>query len=350
MAKVNRRVVVIGTSAGGLHALDELFGQLPSGLPAPFLVVQHMAPQGNAEPLVARLSRYKSFAAGLAVSGQTLKPGRLYIAPADYHLLLKGNRILVTKGARENRYRPAIDALFRSAAVAHGPRAIGVILTGFLDDGTGGLDVIKRCGGVTVVQDPGTAVYSDMPRNALSNAKVDHCVALSEMGALLEKLILGPLPGQKRRKKRGQKRGVGRVKTAAIPAGIRVEAAIAERVVSDVAQVNGLGDQVPYNCPNCGGVLWKIDARTGLRYRCHTGHSFTALALLTSQAERVEETLWVALRMLEERKNLLNTLARSTQPHRPMAESYAKRAADTEIHIQRIRTMLLAREPRLTDT
>src|SRR5438105_13766653 len=165
MAKVNRRVVVIGTSAGGLHALDELFGQLPSGLPASFLVVQHMAPQGNAEPLVARLSRYKSFAAGLAESGQTLQPGRLYIAPADYHLLLKDNHILVTKGARENRYRPAIDSLFRSAAVTHGPGVIGVLLTGMLDDGTAGLLAIQQCGGTIVVQDPKDAPYPEMPQS-----------------------------------------------------------------------------------------------------------------------------------------------------------------------------------------
>lgn len=323
-----RKIVVIGTSAGGLEALDNLLGQLPSDLPASFLVVQHMSPQASGDALVHRLSRHKSFHCKLATDGERLANGRVYIAPPDFHLLVKHNYLLVTKGARENRYRPAVDPLFRSAAVAHGPRVIGVILTGRLDDGTAGLIAVKRCGGVAVVQDPQSAAYPEMPRSALANMKVDHCVPLESMGALLEQLI------------RGQPAG----KVKSIPPGVRVEAQIAERVLSDVAQVNGLGDQVPYNCPNCGGVLWKIEHQKTLRYRCHTGHSFTAPALLASQAEKIEETLWISLRMFEERKNLLNTMAQTERGPR-RKQGYTSRAAEAEVHIERIRAMLLAREP-----
>jgi two-component system chemotaxis response regulator CheB len=329
MPKRGRNIVVIGCSAGGLEALDELFGQLPSDLPASFLAVQHLAPEGSGEALVRTLARHKSFACRLAADGEAFKPGRLYIAPPDYHLLLKRTRLLVTKGARENRYRPAIDPLFRSAAVTHGPRVIGVILSGLLDDGTAGLAAVKRCGGVALVQDPDTAAYPQMPRSALANVTVDHRVPLAQMGPLLERLIRES-PG----------------KAGRVPAGDRVEAEIAERVLSDVGQVNGLGSQVPYNCPNCGGVLWQVRHQKRPRYRCHTGHSFTATALLSSQAEKIEETLWVSLRMLEERKNLLNTMAQ-TERRPPNKQAYAERIADTQVHIERIRAMLKAREPRL---
>jgi two-component system chemotaxis response regulator CheB len=200
-----------------------------------------------------------------------------------------------------------------------------------LDDGTAGLIAIKKCGGVTVVQRPRDAAYPDMPQNALNNLKVDHCVALSEMGALLDRLA---------REHHGESKSV--------PDDIKVEATIAERVLSDVDQVGGLGPQVPYNCPNCGGVLWQVDVSGMHRYRCHTGHSFTAAALLTSQTEKIEETLWVSMRMFEERKNLLNAMSK-TETHSSLKRSYAEQANGTEVHIQRIRAMLMSAQPHLGD-
>ena len=270
MASHGRDIVVIGTSAGGLEALDRLVGALPTDLPASIFIVQHIAPQDSGEPLLRRLNRHQAFQPALARDGDRFKAGRIYVAPADSHLLVKTSKMLVTKGARENRNRPAIDPLFRSAAVAHGARVIGVVLTGMLDDGTAGLIAIKRCGGVTVVQDPKDAAYSAMPLSALDNANVDHCVTLAEMGPLLAKLV-------------SQRHG----KSKAVPKDIRTEAVIAERVLSDVSQVNGLGDQVPYNCPGCGGVLWEMDTPGEKRYRCHTGHSYTGRTLLASQSEKI---------------------------------------------------------------
>jgi two-component system, chemotaxis family, protein-glutamate methylesterase/glutaminase len=326
MSSKGRHIVVIGTSAGGLEALDEVIGQLPAGLPASIFIVQHLAPENTGKALLHRLGRHKAFNCKLASNGEAFEKGRIYVAPADYHLLVKKETLLVTKGARENRYRPAVDPLFRSAAVAYGPSVIGVILTGMLDDGTAGLVAIQKCGGVTVVQDPKDAAYPEMPQSALNASKVDHCVPLVGMGQLLEKLI-HEAPG----------------KSQPIPPDIRTEGEIAERVLSDVAQVNGLGSQVPYNCPNCGGVLWEMDNPDLRRYRCHTGHSFTASALLESQSEKIEETLWVSLRMLEERKNLLNNMVQK-ETRASGKKSYAERAEETGVHIERIRDMLLAPE------
>jgi two-component system chemotaxis response regulator CheB len=323
-------IIVVGAAAGGLDALDKLISQLPRKFPASIFTVQHMAPYNSGEPLVRRLRRHKGLDIRLARNGDHFTSGRVYIAPADHHLLLKSDRVLVTKGARENRNRPAVDPLFRSAAVAHGARVVGVVLTGLLDDGTAGLMAIKKCGGVTVVQDPRDAAYSEMPQSALDHVDVDYCVPIAEMGALLATLT-------------SSRRG----KSKATPADVRTEASIAERVESDVAQVNRLGTQVPYNCPDCGGVLWKMDA-DGNRYRCHTGHSFTTTALLAGQSEKIEEMLWISLRMFEERKNLLNSMVKAAgRPN--LKRSARQRAKQTQGYIDRIRGMLLAPGPHDAD-
>lgn len=306
-----------------MDALDQVIGQLPADFPASIFIVQHLAPENTGVALLHRLGRHKTVK--LASDGENFHKGSIYIAPPDYHLLVKEKTMLVTKGARENRYRPAIDPLFRSAAVTHGPHVIGVILTGMLDDGTAGLIAIKRCGGVAIVQDPKDATYPDMPQSALNNTDVDHCVPAAEIGRLLEKLVQEPAG-----------------EAIPVPEDIQTEASIAERVLSDVAQVNGLGSQAPYNCPNCGGVLWEIERPDIKRYRCHTGHSFTADALLTSQSEKIEETLWISLRMFEERKNLLNKMLQKETRSKAQS-SYAERAKETEVHIERIRDMLLSR-------
>lgn len=323
MASRGRGIVVIGTSAGGLEALDELVGRLPTDLNAAIFIVQHMAPHNSGEPLLRRLSRHQAFRPKLARDGDRIVPRRIYIAPPDSHLLVKATTMLVTKGASENRHRPGIDPLFRSAAVAHGPRVIGIVLTGMLDDGTGGLVAIKKCGGVAVVQDPRDAAYSGMSISALDNGDVDFCVTLAEMGPLVARLV-AERPGRKR----------------AVPRDIRIEAAIAERVVSDVSQVNGLGDQVPYNCPGCGGVLWEMKGPGQKRYRCHTGHSYTGPTLLASQSEKIEEMLWISLRMFEERKNLLMGMAKDARTA-ARRRSTAARAKETQGHIDRIRGLLL---------
>lgn len=318
-----KAIIVVGASAGGMAALKELVAQLPERFAAAVFVVNHLSADATARVLVETLDAAGANKCSEARDGEVFEAGRIYVAPSDHHLLLGKTKIMVTKGARENRSRPAIDSLFRSAAVAHGSKVIGVLLTGQLDDGTAGLVAIKRCGGTCVVQDPKDAAYPAMPNNALQQAQIDHCVSLLEMGPLLSTLI----------KKAGRKH-------VPVPKDVLVEAKIAERVLSDLSSVEALGDQVPFNCPGCGGVLWKITKSKDARYRCHTGHSFTAPVLLAEQSAKIEETLWVALRMFEERRNLLTTIARTNRG--AQARSASERAEESAIHIDRIRAMLTA--------
>lgn len=316
------KVVVIGTSAGGLDALKKLFSQLQENFPLPILIVQHISPDASGNVLLNQLNNISKLKCQHAESGINLKPGHVYLAPSSHHLMISGEqKILVTKGAHENRARPAIDPLFRSAAVAFGNGVIGILLTGCLDDGTAGMKVIQECGGICIVQDPDDADFPYMPKNALNHVKVDYCLPISEMGGLLYQLV---------------PRKLGKRKP--VPEDIMIEAKIAERVLSDLPSVNALGEQVPFNCPGCGGVLWKVDKDSLVRFRCHTGHAYTEAALLAEQTHKIEETMWVALRMFEERKNLLSEMANGKKG--VASKSARERAELSQVHIDRIRKML----------
>ena len=316
------RVVVVGASAGGAEALKGLLAQLSPEFPAPVFIVNHMAAETTGKALVAALNGAGGIPCSHARDGEPFEPAHAYLAPSDQHLLLVKGKMLVTKGARENRYRPAIDTLFRTAAVAYGKDVIGIILTGYLDDGTSGMKAIKRCGGVCIAQDPADAAYPDMPQSVIKHVGPDYCVPLAQMGALLEKLAV---------------RKVGAARKP--PADLVIEAKIAERVVSDLPSVEKLGTQVPFNCPDCGGVLWQMKHGELLRYRCHTGHAFSAAALLAQQGEKIEETLWVALRMFEERQNLISTMGNG---RKDLPSSVVERVSESQVHIDRIRAMLKA--------
>jgi two-component system chemotaxis response regulator CheB len=308
-----------------MPALTRLVAQLPGTLTAAVLVVQHLAPESTGAPLVARLNSHTSLRCQLATDQAPLEAGNLYLAPPDRHLLVKDQHLLVTKGPRENNYRPAADALFRSAAVAYGANVVGVVLTGMLHDGTAGLDFVKRCGGLAVVQDPADAEFSSMPESALRAVAIDYVAPLDAMGALLVQLVdparMVPL------------------EEINIPADLQLEAAIAERVVGTVEQVNQLGHLVPLTCPDCGGNLWEVNHGHVLRYRCHTGHAFTAAALAENNQHGLEETLWVALRMMEERKNLLISMTQHDQTQ--WSRHQQERLADLQRHVNRMREFLL---------
>jgi two-component system, chemotaxis family, protein-glutamate methylesterase/glutaminase len=315
-------IVVIGASAGGMAALTKLAGSLPPGFPAPVFVAQHMSADQKGDALVQKIAEAGSLTCSLARNGEAIRGGHIFVAPPDHHLLVGKTSVIVSKGARENRSRPAIDPLFRSAAVAFGGRVIAIVLTGNLDDGTAGLIAVKRCGGVSVVQDPADAQYPDMPQHALNNAPVDYRLPLASMSTRLTEFV-------------HQKK----FRSVPVPADILSEAKIAERVISDVNAVNELGHQVPFNCPNCGGVLWRVEKGKVVRFRCHTGHAFTADVLAAEQTKKIEETLWVALRMFEERKNLLTTMAHRMGKN---SGSARERLKDSQVHIERIRAILLA--------
>jgi two-component system chemotaxis response regulator CheB len=314
-------IIVVGTSAGGMKALKELIVQLPENFPAPILIVQHISADASGDALLNELNKIGKLKCIHAKEGEHIQQGYIYLAPSDHHLMIeKNSNLLVTKGAQENRSRPAIDPLFRSAAASFGNRTIGILLTGYLDDGTAGLIAIQRCGGTCIIQDPADADYPDMPKNALNQITPEYC--LPEMGGVLSILIA--------RKPEKQQ---------PIPEDILREVEIAKRVLSDLPSVNSLGEQVPFNCPGCGGVLWKMDKGPVLRYRCHTGHAYTADALLAEQTMKIEETMWTALRMFEERKNLLTTIGKEQKG--ASARSANERAKMSQVHIDRIRSILL---------
>jgi two-component system, chemotaxis family, protein-glutamate methylesterase/glutaminase len=316
------KVVVIGTSAGGLSALKKLISQLQIDFPLPVLVVHHISPDATGNVILDELNKLHTLKCQHAITGESLKSGHLYLAPLDHHLMIGEDlKLLVTKGAQENRYRPAVDPLFRSAAVAFRAGVIGILLTGYLDDGTAGMKAIKKCGGICIVQDPDEAEYPDMPQNAINNLKIDYCLSIPEMGDMLYKLSEQKLP-----------------KSKPVPTDILIEARIAERVLSDLSSVNIVGDQVPFNCPGCGGVLWKVKMDSSLRFRCHTGHAYTAASLLADQTNKIEETMWTALRMFEERKNLLTEMAQGKGGIG--SKSALERAKMSQIHIDRIRAIL----------
>jgi two-component system chemotaxis response regulator CheB len=316
-----------------MPALVRLVAQLPATLPAAVLVVQHFATTSDGQQLVNRLAQHTALACRLPSNGDIVEAGTLYLAPPDRHLLVKDSEtlhLLVTKGPRENSFRPAIDALFRSAAVAYGPAVVGVVLTGMLHDGTAGLEFIKRCGGIAVVQDPQEAEYPSMPETALRNVAVDYVVPLASMGPLLNEITRSAVSQYST--------------TTTVPQDLKQEAAIAERVVGTTEEIAQIGRMVPLTCPDCGGSLWELNHGKVLRYRCHTGHAFTADVLLRNTQESLEESLWVALRMMEERKNLLTTMA-SHDDAGPYAVQQAERIEELKKHVNRLREFLLNGSP-----
>ncbi len=318
-------VVVVGASAGGMEALCTLVSQLGEDFPAPILIVQHISADASGDYLLKALQNAGKLKCVHAVQDEVARAGFVYLAPSDHHMLIHGDgRLQVTKGAQENRYRPGIDPLFRSAAVGFTNRLIGIILTGYLDDGTAGMIAIQRCGGTCIIQDPKDAKYPDMPLNAINQVKADYIIPVAEIGPVLVQLTSKKLS----------------VKRQAVPKDILTEAEIAERVLSDLEAVNSLGEQAPFNCPGCGGVLWKIGKDKELRYRCHTGHAYTYKSLLAEQTNKIEETMWTALRMFEERRNLLTTYSKTQTGS--SARSALERSRLSQIHIDRIRGILLS--------
>jgi two-component system chemotaxis response regulator CheB len=226
-----------------------------------------------------------------ARDGQLLTPGVIHIAPPDQHLLVQGRTLRLSRGPKENHTRPAIDPLFRSAALAWGARVIGVVLSGMLDDGTAGLLSIKRRGGLAIVQDPASAEEPEMPQNALRFVPVDYMVPASEMGALLGRLVQQAAP-------------------ADAPPGEALQREVAINRGEDLLEnLEAIAEPASLCCPDCGGALWEVQDTPQLRYRCHTGHGFGAFALERAQAEKGEEALRQAVRQLAEREMLLRRMA-----------------------------------------
>jgi two-component system chemotaxis response regulator CheB len=303
-----RPVIVIGASAGGVSALLTLCAALPPGFKAPVLIVLHIG--ANTSVLPSLLASHGNNPAVHAEHGQRLENGTLYVAPPDHHMLLEGDTIRLSRGPKEHHTRPAIDPLFRSAALAMGSGVIGVVLTGRLDDGASGLQAIKECGGLAIVQDPADAEFPGMPESALESVDIDYCVPLADLGKTLVHVVDRPIA----------------VEPAALPVRERLEREmeVFRGEGNPMERLNQIGKPSMFACPDCDGVLWQIDDSKLPRYRCHTGHAFSLRTLEETQSSKTEDALWGAIRALEQRESLLRALAR--QSRSSGAEEDAKRS------------------------
>ncbi|HVG16309.1 MAG TPA: chemotaxis protein CheB [Chitinophagaceae bacterium] len=320
-----KHIIVIGTSAGGLNALNEIVSQLEKDWDAAFLIVLHLSRKGIADFLVFRLQQYTTLKCVLGADGITIEKGHIYIAPPAYHLLVRDGQLRLGRGPEENRWKPSIDVLFRSAAATYNGRVTGIILTGLHDDGTSGMSAIKRSGGTSIVQDPNQAEYPEMPMSVLNKMEVDYCVPLVEMGTVLKDIIINKIPEE-----------------TTVPSEVVAEAAIAEKMATSIENVEALGDRSNYTCPDCGGSLWQVRKDVAGRYRCFTGHSYTEADLVVKQSENIEATLWVALRMMEERKNLLKKMERQTRDRgfERFAKDHMVEGREVQHHIDTLRDLL----------
>ncbi|MCW2239996.1 chemotaxis protein CheB [Azospirillum canadense] len=320
-----RNILALGASAGGVTALQRLFSAMPADTTATVFVVQHIAPTRNSV-LPRLLEKAGWLPAFHPQDGEEVREGWIHVAPPDHHLLVRDGRLLVRRGAKENRTRPAIDPLFRSLAVEYGPRVIGAILSGTLDDGAAGLLAVKRRGGIAIVQDPTSAEWPDMPRNAREHVAVDHCVTLEEMAPLLTRLLGTPAPP-----------------APAVPEEMAVEAQIPEKEFNTVpADSDRIGTPSVFSCPDCGGNLYEVEDGSLLRYRCKVGHAYSPQALASANHDLLERALWVALRAHEDRMILFKRMAEKARKggHDLVAERWSVAAAEVQRSITLLRDVL----------
>jgi two-component system chemotaxis response regulator CheB len=355
------RVVVIGASAGGLEALKRVLSALPADFPAAVLVVMHIGARESELP--ALLRKHCPLPVRHARDGEALVRPAVLVAPPDRHLIVQrdgaAGRLQLSAGPMENYTRPAIDPLFRSAAAGFRRGVTGVVLTGYLDDGTAGLQAVKACGGTAIVQDPAEAFAPGMPASALASVAVDYILKLDDIGPELARLASMPLPPE--HLEAAMKPTLPPSPSPspspspppaapdgppALPEWIRVENLYASGKGSmrDLEQV---ADPTTFTCPECSGTLWQVREVQPPRFRCHTGHSFTAQALDNMQDRVVEEAVWSAIRALNEKEELARRLAQQASKGRlSRAEAdYLQRATAAGHAATVLRGLLLRAQP-----
>jgi two-component system chemotaxis response regulator CheB len=311
---VKRDIVVVGASAGGVEAIRDLVRGLEPALNASIFIVLHIPPYAPSN-LPHILNGVGPLQAVHARDGEPIRPNRIYIAPPDKHILLEEERIVVRRGPKENRFRPSIDALFRSAAYVYGARVIGVVMSGVLDDGASGLWSIKRLGGLTLTQDPSEALHPEMPINAREYVEIDHVATAAALGPLISRLAQEDAPG---------KPDVSEDEVRRL--GLEVE--IAGTGGAFDKGIMDWGEISPFTCPECHGALVRLEEGMASRFRCHTGHAYTPSTLLAGITEMVEATLWGAMRGVEEQAMMLEHMARhfSRAGDQRSAEKFATKA------------------------
>jgi two-component system chemotaxis response regulator CheB len=321
-----RDIIAIGGSLGAIEAMGEICAGLPPAFPAAILVVIHTVSYRHHQ-LADIFARAGPNPVHTAMDGERVQRGQIYVAPADHHLLVIDDFIRLGRGPRENMARPSVDPLFRSVAAQYGTRAMGVVLTGLLNDGAAGIVAIKRCGGLTIVQNPSDALAAEMPMGALRMADVDYRARAADIAGVLSRLVgqLVPPPG-----------------TPPADLGLEVDIALGGPVTSELLQ--RLGDPAALSCPACGGVLNEMRERPPLRFRCQVGHAYTAEAVAAAKESSVDEAIRVALRIIEERSVLVGKMAREAAEmgREAVARSYRKRWDEYERYANSLRKAVVA--------
>jgi two-component system chemotaxis response regulator CheB len=321
---IRRDTIIVGASAGGVDAVPRIIGQLPQDLPAAVVVVQHMAPHPN--PMFAEIiARQSQIPVRWVEQGDPVDPGNVYVAPPGVHVVLHDSHFQLIGGARENHVRPSIDRLMRSAAALRGPRTIGVLLTGMLDDGVAGLAALRDAGGYTIVQDPAEAVYSDLPRRALQAMDPDRVLHIDAIGGVLIRLVEQDAEPREP------------------PPNVVYEAKLDKEVIASPDELGKLGPQTPLSCPDCGGPMWDVGNSRWRRYRCYLGHQSSADRILEESGEQIEGALWSAIRALHERVTTYDRLAADALEagSRPTAELFRAKANDARGQVELAREFMM---------
>lgn len=319
-----RDIIVVGASTGGVEALAQVIRGVPADLPAALFVVLHIPARGpSALPEILR--RHGPLPAGHPVEGEAIRPGRIYVAPPDHHLLVRRGSVHLGRGPHENGHRPAVDPLFRSAARAYGRRAVGVVLSGALDDGAAGLAAVVARGGIGIAQDPTEALVASMPCAAIENVAVDHVVPATAIGPLLDRLAREVVPNG------GEP----------MPEDLDAEVEIAD-LDRDALQSPDRrhGMVAEFGCPQCGGAFWEHEGGP-LRFRCRVGHAWTAASLLDRQVQAQGDALWVAFRALKEATALVLRLAERAAGRDEAARArFAEEAQSFERRAEAVRRLI----------
>lgn len=320
--KIQRDLIVIGGSAGALPVLLEMAEQLPVDFP-PVLIVTHIGAHKSVLPDL--MNRRGASRAAHVTGGERIEHGRIYVAPPDHHMTVEDDILLLDRGAKENHARPAIDPLFRSAALSYRQRTIGVILSGYQNDGTAGLHFVKACGGVAVVQDPSDAFAPDMPESAMRHVAVDRHVKGSDLVDALKELIHMPVRN-----------------SPSVPSQLELEHRLFRTKRTSFEELDALGVPARLSCPECGGALWQLKDSGPARFRCHTGHAYSAEVLARSQIDRAEESLSQALRGFKERLELLRlTMALHGEEHAEI-DTWRRDEQDLCMKIEGVKALLYA--------
>ena len=316
-----KNIITVGASAGGLFAVSKLLSSLPKDLDAALFIVIHLSKNTITQNVVDLLNREAKILVEIPKNGTKIKRGKAYLAPVNKHMMLSKGHIVIGMGPVENHWRPSIDVLFRTAAAEYDSCVTGIILTGLLDDGTSGMMAIKTGGGTCIVQEPEEAEFPDMPLSVIKNIDVDYQVPILEMGYILADLYSRET-----------------CHISKVPDQLKLESAITSKLASsyDKSELNALED---FSCPDCGKMLKTKEQKIN-QCTCAAKNEFSASMLENEAADKLEETLWVAIRMMEERRNFLSSLEKKSSDSRLLNEDRDIRTSELKVHIDRLKNML----------